>query len=316
MEATRDEHMRVLITGGCGFVGAFTALELVSHGHEVVCYDRRAVRNDVLDRAGTAATVVEGGVLDRERLAAVVKEHRIEGIAHTSAVIGQADGAERPDWMIEINVGGTVAVLETARAASLRVVYVSTATLYGQHPDLHILNEDARPEPVGMYDTTKLIAETLAIGYHKIYGLDVVALRPGYVYGHHNSTGGYFLDRVARGEVIDQPVGADLPIDVTYVRDLAEGIRLAMTARPIRSRIFNITGGVLRRRGEVAEIARGLIPGAQIKLGPGIPPTAHLRGPSDLTRARTELGYEPRYTLEQGMADWLSWLRPPANDGA
>lgn len=205
-------------------------------------------------------------------------------------------------------------MLETGRAHGFRVVCVSTATLYGQHPDLHVLTEDARPEPVGMYDTTKLMAETLTISYHKIYGLDVRALRPGYVYGHHNSTGGYFLDRVARGEVVDEPVGADLPMDVTYVCDLGQGIGLAMTVRPIRSQIFNLTGGVLRRRGEVAEIARRPVPGAEIRLGPGLQPTSHLRGPSDITRARTELGYEPHYTLERGMADWLYWLHPPSGD--
>jgi len=301
--------MRVLITGGCGFVGAFTALDLTQAGHAVVCYDRRAERSDVLQAAGPSVTVVEGDIRDRDRLMAVVAEHRIEGIVHTAAVIGQGEGAASPDWMLDINVGGTVNVLEAARAHGLRVVYISTATLYGQHPDLHTLTEDARPEPVGMYDTTKLMAETLAVGYHKIYGLDVVALRPGYVYGHHTSTGGYFLDVVARAEVVDQPVGADLPIDVTYVRDLAQGIVRALTVRPLQSRIFNITGGVLRRRGEVAEIARQLVPGADIRLGPGIPPTAHLRGQSDITRARRELGYEPQYTLEQGMAEWLEWLR-------
>ena len=65
---------------------------------------------------------------------------------------------------------------------------------------------------------------------------------------------------------------------------------------------------------EIAEIARRLIPTAEIRLGPGIQATSHLRGPSDLTRARTELGYAPRYTLEQGMADWLSWLLPRQPD--
>src|SRR6478735_7579424 len=110
--AAREVDVRILITGGCGFVGAFTALELVEQGHTVVCYDRRAVRNDVLERAGPDVTVVEGDVTDRERLAAVVREHRIEGIAHTAAVIGQGDGATDPDWMLGINVGGTVSVLE------------------------------------------------------------------------------------------------------------------------------------------------------------------------------------------------------------
>ncbi|MCC7369460.1 MAG: NAD(P)-dependent oxidoreductase [Chloroflexi bacterium] len=301
--------MRVLITGGCGFVGAFTALELTQAGHEVVCFDRRAERSDVLAAAGPGVPIVEGDIRDRALLLRTVQEHGIEAIAHTAAVIGQSEGATDPDWMLGINVGGTVNVLEAARAHNLRVAYVSTATLYGQHPDLHVLTEDLRPDPVGMYDTTKLMAETLVISYHKIYGLDTVALRPGYVYGHHNSTGGYFLDRVLRGETVEQPVGADLPIDCTYVRDLAQGIRLALTVRPLQSRIFNITGGVLRLRGEVAQLVRELVPGADIRLGPGIPPTAHLRGPSDLTRARTELGYAPQYDLEAGLADWLAWAR-------
>ncbi|MCC6173891.1 MAG: NAD(P)-dependent oxidoreductase [Chloroflexi bacterium] len=302
--------MRVLITGGCGFVGAFTALAFVEAGHDVVCYDRRAVLNDVLAPVGGRLTLVAGDVLDRDHLGHAVREHGVEGIVHAAAVIGQADGAADPEWMIRINVQGTAGVLELARAAGLRVVYVSTATLYGQHPDLHVLSEEVRPEPVGLYDTTKLMAETLAITYHKVFDLDVVAVRPGYVYGHHTSTGGYFLDRVAAGEVVEQAVGADLPIDVTYVKDVARGILLAMMVRPLQHRIFNITGGVLRRRGHVAEIARQLVPGADIRLGPGIPATAHLRGPSDLTRARTELGYAPRFGLEAGMADWLTYLRP------
>lgn len=134
-------------------------------------------------------------------------------------------------------------------------------------------------------------------------------MRPGYVYGHRNSTGGYFLDRVFNGEAVQQATGADLPIDATYVKDLALGLRLALTVRPLKHRIFNITGGVTRRRSDVAEIARRLVPGAQITLGPGIPTHAHLRGPSVLDLARAELGYEPQYTLETGMRDWLTYLQ-------
>jgi UDP-glucose 4-epimerase len=301
--------VRVLITGGAGFVGSFTALELLEHGHNVVAYDLRAEPNDVLAEAGDRVAVIAGDIRDRAHLERVVREHHIEAIAHTAAVIGQTSGASDPDWMFNINVIGTLNVLEAARAIGARVVYVSTATLYGQHPDLHPLTEDARPDPVGMYDTTKLMAETLVVSYHTIYGLDTVALRPGYVYGHHNSTGGYFLEGVYAGEPVDQEYGADLPMDVTYVKDLALGIRLALTVRPLEHRIFNLTGGVSRKRSEVAELVRQLVPGAQITLGPGIPSTAHLRGPSVLTRARAELGYEPRYTLEAGMADWFQYLQ-------
>ena len=73
--------------------------------------------------------------------------------------------------------------------------------------------------------------------------------------------------------------------------------------------MFSIASGVLRCRGEGAEIVRQLLPGARITVGPGAPPSVKLRGPSDLTRARQELGYKPRFTLEAGLADWLVHVR-------
>ena len=307
--------MRVLVTGGTGFVGSFTAAHFAERGHEVVCFDRKIQPSPELEAVGTRVSLVEGDVLNGKKLLETVKAHGIEGIVHAAAVISQGAGAADPMATYRINVDGTMAVLETVRAAGLRMVYVSTATLYGIHPDLPLHKEDDRIDPVGIYDTTKLMAETMAITYHKVYKLDIAAIRPGYIYGPRNSTGGYFLDRLYAGEEVEQPVGGDLPMDVTYVKDVALGIYLAMTVRPIRHRLFNITGGIQRRRGEVAELAGKLLPGARIHLGPGVPPTAHLRGPSDLTRAREELGYAPQYTLETGMAEWLDWLRRHAQPG-
>src|SRR5689334_9827998 len=300
--------MRILITGAGGFVGSFTAALFASQGHEVTGLDLRARPLDPRHRA-PPIRLAEADVRDAARVRAVAEECRAEGIVHAAAVISQVDGASDPLRTFQINVDGTMSVLEAARALGARVVYVATATLYGIHPDLHPLSEDDRPEPVGIYDTTKLMAETMALTYHKVYGLDAVSVRPGYVWGPGSSTGGYFMDQVWAGQAIDQPQGAELPMDMTYVRDLADGIRRAMTVRPIEHRIFNITGGVLRRREEVAEAVRQRLPGARIALGRGIAPRTHLRGPSRLDRARAELGYEPRYTLESGMDDWLAWLR-------
>jgi nucleoside-diphosphate-sugar epimerase len=300
--------MRVLVTGAGGFVGGFVAARFAHAGHQVAGFDRSAGR---LDRRHEAPDVEvhAGDLLDAARIRAVVEQIHPEGIVHAAALISQADGAADAMRTYRVNVEGTMNVLEAARAVGGRLVFVSTATLYGIHPDLHPLDEDARPEPVGIYDTTKLMAETMVLTYARVYGLDTVAVRPGYVYGPGASTGGYFLDRLWAGEPVQQPVGGDLPMDVTYVRDLADGIYRALTVRPLEHRLFNVTGGVLRTRREVAEIAASLVPGAQVKLGPGVAPNAHLRGPSRLDRARAELGYEPRFTLEQGMADWISWLR-------
>jgi nucleoside-diphosphate-sugar epimerase len=300
--------MRVLITGASGFVGSFAVARFVGAGHDVLGIDRRPRPLDPRHGVG-APPVVPGDVGDAARVRAVADQHEADLIVHTAAIIGQGVGAADPVRMHAVNVGGTLAVLEAARARSARVVYLSTATLYGLHPDLHPLDEEARPDPVGLYDATKLMAETLVVTYHRVFGLDAVALRPGYVYGPDNSTGGYYLDRAVAGEDVDEPVGADLPQDVTYVRDLVEGIYLAGTVRPLEHRVFNITGGVLRRRREVVETVRRLVPTARLRVGPGIAPGAHVRGPSSLARAERELGYRPRFGLEEGMADWLEWLR-------
>src|SRR5579884_1376249 len=193
--------MRILVTGASGFVGSFVAARFLREGHQVTGLDRRVRQLDPRHGVGDLA-MVEADLLDRERVRRLVEESGAEGIVHAAAVIHQDVGAANPFQMYRINVEGTMAVLEAARACNARVVYVSTATLYGMHPDLHPLDEDARPEPVGIYDTTKLMAETMAITYHKVFGLDVVAVRPGYVYGPDNSTGGYYLDRAFRGEIV------------------------------------------------------------------------------------------------------------------
>ncbi|MBI3973990.1 MAG: hypothetical protein HY332_22150 [Chloroflexi bacterium] len=108
--------------------------------------------------------------------------------------------------------------------------------------------------------------------------------------------------------------GADHPCDFTYVRDLARGLLLAHSRRPLHDRLLNVTGGALRTRGELAAIVRQLVPGARVEIGPGLSPNGHLRGPCDLRRARQQLGYEPVFTLETGLADWASALRDSGSE--
>ena len=247
--------MRLLITGACGFVGSFTAAHFAREGHDVTGMDARVRPLDPRHGA-PPIRLVEGDVRDFARVRDAAEECRVEGIVHAAALIRQDLGAADPVGTYRVNVDGTMAVLEAARTLDARVVYVSTATLYGIHADLHPLSEDERPDPVGVYDATKLMAETMVLTYHKVFGLDAVSVRPGYVWGPGASTGGYFLDEVWAGRAVELPSGADLPMDMTYVRDLADGIHRAMTVRPIAHRVFNVSSGVQRTRAEVAEAVR------------------------------------------------------------
>jgi nucleoside-diphosphate-sugar epimerase len=298
----------VLITGGAGFVGAHVARACVEAGIPVALLDRRQP-GGVLRRVVPPEVPLHlADVCDPAQVTAAVAASGAAGIIHTAAVVGPAAALADPLETTRVNVMGTQAVLEAARRGALRVTYLSTATLYGRRPDLRPCREDDPPDPVGLYDATKYIGETLVLTYQRTFGVDAAVVRASFVYGPGASVGEYFLVRVLGQEPVEEPAGADHPCDFTYVDDLAAGIVRAHTVRPLTHRVFNIAGGVLRTRGELAAAVRAVVPGARITLGPGVDAARHLRGPCDLTRAGAELRYAPAFTLEQGVAAWRTVL--------
>ncbi len=289
----------VLITGAAGFVGAHTARHFLQQGWEVCGYDLRAA-NPV-----AGMTAIEGDILDRGCLERTITAHKITGIVHTAGLIREPACQADPESAFRINVQGTSTVLEVARAHGLRLTFISTATLYGRDPSLRPCHEDDPVDPVGLYDATKHMAETLCLSYHKVYDLDITAVRTSFVYGPGHGIGLYFVDQARTGQIIKEADGADHPCEYTYIKDLARGIFLAHTTRPLQHRLFNIASGVQRPRHDLIDLVKKTYPQARIEVGPGISPTGNLRGPCHLDRARTELGFEPAYTLETGLADWL-----------
>ena len=305
----------VLITGGAGFVAAHLARRFAAAGLRVRLADVRDPHPAVAPFLPPDAERVRADVLDAARLGAAADVPGLEGIVHTAAVVGPGPALADPARATAVNVLGTQRVLDLARERGLRLTYLSTATLYGTRPDLLPLDEDAPPDPVSHYDATKLMGEVLVRSYVRSFGLDATVVRTGFVYGPGSGIGEYFLPRVLRGEAVVEPAGGDHPCDFTYVADLADGLFRAHTRRPLEHRLFNVTGGVLRTRGDLAAAVRAAVPGAAIALGPGVDPRRHLRGACDLTRARTELGYAPAYTLEAGIAAWAGALRGVAGAG-
>jgi nucleoside-diphosphate-sugar epimerase len=306
----------VLITGGAGFVAAHLARRFAGAGVRVRLADVRDPGPAVAPFFPPGVERVRADVLDAARLGAAADVPGLEGIVHTAAVVGPGPALADPARATSVNVLGTQRVLDLARERGLRLTYLSTATLYGTRPDLRPLAEDDPPDPVSHYDATKLMGEVLVRSYVRSFGLDATVVRTGFVYGPGSGIGEYFLPRVLRGEAVTEPTGGDHPCDFTYVADLAEGLFLAHARRPLEHRLFNVTGGVLRTRGDLAAAVRAAVPGAAISLGPGVDPQRHLRGACDLTRARTALGYAPAYTLEAGIAAWAAALRGGAGTGA
>ncbi|MBT6146552.1 MAG: NAD(P)-dependent oxidoreductase, partial [Gemmatimonadetes bacterium] len=298
----------VLITGAAGFVGRYTAHCFQRQGWKVWGYDLRPPA-----APSPGMEFIQGDILDPVQLQRAVVASGATGIIHQAGIIGEPLCRADQARAVAVNVQGTSAVLEIARAHDLRFTFISTATLYGRDPTLRPLAEEDPADPVGIYDATKHMAETLCLTYGKAWGVDVTAVRTSFVYGEGHQVGTYYLDDAREGRSIQEAAGADHPCEYTYVKDVARGIFLAHTVRPLRHRLFNITSGVQHPRKDLIALVRAAIPDARIDVGPGISESANLRGPCQIHRARIELGYEPAYSLETGFADWLATSPTPTS---
>lgn len=316
--------MKVLITGGMGVIGAETSRRFVREGHRPVIFARHRDDRlvfDILDKIDFEA----GDVLDWPRMLDVIKRHKITHIVHAAGFVG-AVSAANPALSIQVNVMGTVNVLEAAKLFDIqRVVYTSAKGIYGPilgeygPPTYKPMPEDMAKDPQRIYDNAKLMAERTVIYYAKNFGLDVAVLRFATTYGpgktaRHGNMGvtSQIVEGPFNGLPFHHPAGGDAKDDFVYNKDSALGIFLATVAKAVPSRIYNIGTGKGETLNDFAEVLRRRIPGADIKIGPGdnflgspYPP----HGVYDITRARDELGFKPEYDLERGIGDYLDALK-------
>ena len=315
--------MKVLITGGMGVIGAETSRRFVKEGHRPIIFARHRDDNLIGDIA-EKVDIELGDVTDLPRLLDVIKRNEITHIVHAAAFVGAVSQAN-PPLSINVNVNGTVNVLEAARLFGVkRVVYTSAKGVYGPvtgdhgSPLYKPMPEDLPKNPKRIYDAAKLMGEHLCIYYNGNMGVDAVVLRFATTYGpgktaRHGKMGvtSQIIEAPAAGRPFHIAQGGDEKDDFVYNKDSALGIYLATIASNPKSRIYNIGSGVGSTLRDFERILRKHIPNADIKIGPGLnflgmPYPAH--GVYDVSRAREELGFKPEFDLEAGIADYLSSL--------
>ena len=297
--------VRLLVTGGSGMVAQHVAEAALKAGHEVILADVGWPEERIWVEGPSRVTF---DIRDAE--ACLRHAEGAAAIVHCAAVVGPIRARIDPQVTLAVNVNGTANLLEAAHANGARLINVSTATLYGNRPDLKPLPESDPSDPLTIYDGSKLMSENWCAAHRRTFGSDSASFRTGFVYGRGNQIGEYFLPRVLAGEAVEEKAGGDHPCDFTYVVDLAEALLAAALAPKLANPVYNITGGVLRTRGQFADAVRALVPSARITQAPGIDHGRHLRGPSVLDLARADFGWSPRFSIETGLADWLARIRP------
>lgn len=299
--------MRVLVTGGAGFIGSYLVPRLLERGDEVVVFDMAPEPKalaPVMDRIG----YVRGDLGSAPDLYRAMMSCRPEGVFHLGAILA-GPCEENPVRGFQVNFGSTQALLDAAAALKTRKFFmVSSISVFGRDATEPV-QDDAPKNPETVYGQTKLASEHLLSWYARKHGVDSCALRFTWVFGPGRTTGitalysSLVLDAVAKGEAVSVPNPEERG-DWLYVKDAVKAILLVWDRTSPPQRVYNIAGGVHSIR-EVVAIAQRLRPGAQVKLQEGGRSLSPYPVAYDDRRAREDLGWQPDYTIEAAVAEHL-----------
>ena len=303
--------MRVLVTGGAGFIGSHLVDALVARGDDVRVLDD--LSNGKTENLNSAAELVEGDIVDRATVDAAMDG--VEVVFHEAALGSVKRSVENPLATDRVNVHGTLTVLDAARGASVRrLISASSSSVYGGVAPLPS-NEAHPPSPKSPYAVSKLTGEVYCRVYADLMGLETVCLRYFNVYGLRQRVDSpyaaaipLFIDALRNGT---RPVvfgDGKQSRDFTYVADVVAANLLALDAPSERcsGRVFNIGGG---GRYSLLDLLDTLakIMGVEVEaLHEAARPGDVRDSQADVSAAREALGYDPKYTLEQGLREMLA----------
>jgi UDP-glucose 4-epimerase len=304
--------MRVLVTGGSGFIGSHVVDKLRAAGHEPVIYD---LRPSPWHEPGSVATVL-GSITDREGLERAL--HSCDAVAHLAAVADVNDVHAEPEDAERVNARGTVAVLEACRRAGVkRIVYASTIWVYSDCEGEVVDEDTLLPAPSHLYTSTKLAGELYCKAYQELYGIDYTILRFGIPYGPRAREAAVipaFVGRALRGEPLTLAGDGGQSRRFVYVEDLAEGVALGL-ADVARNRVYNLASDENVTIKQIAERVRELLGDVEIVYTPARP--GDFNGKVVLSsRAEQDLGWTARTPFAEGVRRYVEWRREQATRAA
>ena len=300
--------MRVLVTGGGGFIGSHLAERFLRDGHDVRVLDNfSSGRRDNLLPLLSEIELVEGDIQSYERVHTAVRGCDL--VVHQAALPSVPRSVQDPLTSNATNVIGTLNVLLAARDSGVqRVVCASSSSVYGANETLPKA-EHLPVEPISPYAVGKLASEGYCRSFWEVYGLDTVALRYFNVFGprqdplsQYAAVVPIFISALLEGK---QPViygDGNQTRDFTYIENVVDGTTLALTAPGVAGKVFNVAfgGGVTVNElfERVRELAGADVEPRYVEARPG----EVRQSQADISRAASELGYEPSVSLRDGLS--------------
>lgn len=312
--------MRVLVTGAAGFIGFHAARALLQRGDEVHGFDNinayydPAVKHARLDalRQSEGFAFTRGDLCDRDALTAVFDRFEPDHVLHLAAQAGVRYSIENPMAYVQSNLVGFQHVIELVRERKPRnFVYASSSSVYGGNKELPFHEEQDVRNPVSLYAATKLSNELVARSYGNLYELPSTGLRFFTVYGPFGRPDmAMFL--FASGMLAGKPIPVfnegRMIRDFTYVDDIVAGT-IAALDRPQLGAVYNLGKGSPENLMDMIRILESCL-GVEAKLDLLPMQLGDVRETvSDVSRARADLGYDPKTPISEGIPRFVEWFR-------
>lgn len=315
--------LNVFVTGVAGFIGSHVAEALLARGDRVFgldnfdpFYDRRIKERNLAPlSAHPSFSFLEGDIRDASALARWGEGIPPDALIHLAAKAGVRPSVADPVGYADVNVHGTIRMLEWARYRMVpKVLFASSSSVYGGNTKVPFSEDDFVDHPVSPYAATKKAGELLCHTYCHLYGMNVTALRFFTVYGPRQRPEmaiHKFTRRILEGKEIDLYGDGSSRRDYTYIEDVVSGVLGALTAPPVY-RVYNLGGSdTITLSDLVVLIEKACGKAAVLRHKPPQPGDVPVTY-ADISRARKEIGYDPRTPIARGVALFVDWYRRQA----
>lgn len=323
--------VKVLVTGGAGFIGSYIARELVSQGHTPVIVDSytqylnplmtmdyskilkdrfKAIENKVIMERGDASNYHE--------IEQIILKHKPERIIHLAAFPISVNSNVHIEECIEGTIRSTMNLINIAHECGFikRFVYTSSSMAYGDFK-VDPVPENTILEPKDTYAGAKAAGEDITKGMCRRFKIPYTIIRPSAVYGPTDINGRVsqiFIESALFGKPLILEGGGQSKLDFTYVKDTARGFVLAAFSPKAENEIFNITTGNARTLKEYVDIIKKHFPDIKVIEKPA-DSNRPVRGSLDISKAKKFLGYEPKYSLEKALPEYIEYMKEKIKEG-
>ena len=311
--------MKLLVTGGAGFIGSHVVEALVAGNHTVSVIDNfndfydPAIKRSNVSAFPRSVQVHEIDLCDKAAVGAALAAEKLDAIVHLAARAGVRPSVQSPELYLQTNIFGTFNLLEAARQSSVsRFIFASSSSVYGATRELPFREDQPLLRTLSPYASTKLAGEHLCSTYAHLYGLQVVCLRFFTVYGPRQRPDlsiHRFTHLIASGKPIEVYGDGSAARDFTYVDDTIHGVLGALDFRGSPFEIFNLgESDTIDLLSMIREIERALGRKATIDFRAPVPGDMP-RTYADITKAKKMLNYRPKTRIQEGIPKFVQWYQ-------